>query len=72
MIVEEGQLKGSFKGFKNRNTVFEFRGGRKWQQDTFQYSYHYAYMPHAKVVQEGTSYMLYVDGMSSPVVVRRA
>ncbi len=30
-IVEEGQLKGSFKGFKDRETVFEFHGGGKWR-----------------------------------------
>jgi hypothetical protein len=72
MVIEEGQLKGSFKGFKNRDTVFEFRGGRKWRQAVYQYSYHYAYMPSAKVVQEGGSYMLYIEGMDAPVEVRRA
>jgi hypothetical protein len=44
-IVEEGQLKGSFKGFKNRDTVFEFNAGRgKWRQNEYKYHYHYAYM----------------------------
>lgn len=32
MIVEQGQLKGSFKGFKSRDTIFKFTNGHKWQQ----------------------------------------
>jgi len=70
MIHAEGQLKGSFKGFKNKDTIFEFYGGRKWRQAVYQYQYHYAYMPQAKVVEEGGRYMLYVDGISEPVEVR--
>jgi hypothetical protein len=72
MVVTEGQLKGSFKGFKNRDTIFEFYGGRTWQQAEYKYHYHYAYMPRAKVVQEGGRYMLYVEGISDPVEVRPA
>lgn len=72
MAIEQGQLKGSFKGFKDRDTIFEFMGGGKWRQAVYQYSYYYAYMPNAKVVQEGGSYMLYVDGMDDHVEVRRA
>ncbi|ANH33956.1 hypothetical protein [Ralstonia pseudosolanacearum] len=70
-IVEEGQLKGTFYGFKNRDTVFEFYNGRKWRQNEYHYSYHYAYRPDAKVVDEGGRYMLYVEGMSAAVEVRR-
>jgi len=49
MLIEEGQLKGSFKGFKNRDVIFEFYGGHKWRQAEYKYYYHYAYMPRAKV-----------------------
>ena len=68
-IVEEGQLKGSFKGFHNRHTVFEFSGGGKWKQNEYKYYYHYAYMPSAKVVEEGGSCYLEVDGMNDTVEV---
>ena len=72
MIAAEGQLKGSFRGFKNRDTTFEFQGGKTWRQAVYRYHYHYAYMPRAKVVQEGGRYMLYVEGMIDPVEVRPA
>lgn len=74
MIIVEGQLKGAFKGFKNRDTIFEFYNGnpKTWKQAEYKYLYHYAYMPHAKVVHEGGRYVLYVDGVADSVEVRRA
>ena len=72
MVVAEGKLKGTFKGFKNRETVFEFYGGSTWRQAVYKYHYHYAYMPEAKVVQESGRFMLYVNGVNEPVEVRRA
>lgn len=70
-IVQEGRLKGAFKGFKNRDTVFEFYGGGVWRQNEYKYHYHYAYMPDAKVIDEGGWYRLYVDGIDDGVEVRR-
>lgn len=72
MIISDGQLKGSFQGFRNRDTVFEFYGGRVWRQVEYKYVYHYAYMPRAKVVQESGRYMLYIEGMQECVEVRPA
>lgn len=71
MIQDQGSLKGAFKGFKDRDTIFEFVGGRKWRQAEYKYLYHYAYMPDAKVVDEGGRCMLYVEGVDEPVEVRR-
>jgi hypothetical protein len=68
-IVDEGLLKGSFRGFHNPDTVFEFSGGGKWRQNEYKYRYHYAYMPSAKVVQEGGTYHLEVAGMDDSVEV---
>ncbi|WP_346837025.1 hypothetical protein [Microbulbifer sp. SAOS-129_SWC] len=70
-IVEEGQLKGSFKGFKNRETVFEFYAGKTWKQNEYKYHYHYAYMPRAKVINEGGRYYLEVEGTNEKVEVKR-
>jgi hypothetical protein len=70
-VIQEGQLKGAFKGFHNRETVFEFYGGGKWRQNEYKYNYYYAYMPFAKVVDRGGAYYLEVDGMSDSVEVVR-
>lgn len=72
MVISEGQLRGAFKGFKDTDTIFEFYGGRKWRQAIYQYEYFYAYMPKAKVVQEGGAYVLKVEGMARSVVVKPA
>lgn len=72
MIVEEGQIKGAFEGFKDTETVFEFYGGHKWRQAVYKYHYYYAYMPRAKIVQEGGRYTLHVEGMNDSIEVRRA
>jgi hypothetical protein len=72
MIVEEGQLKGAFKGFRNRDTIFELYGGHKWKQAEYKYHYHYDYMPHAKVLQDDGRFILQVEGMDDSVEVHRA
>ena len=71
MIVEDGQLRGSFRGFKDRDTVFEFTGGSKWKQAEYKYNYHYDYMPRAKVIQNGGRCILEVEGMTDTVEVHR-
>lgn len=70
-IVVDGQLKGAFKGFKDRETVFEFFGGGKWRQNEYKYQYYYAYMPRAKVIDRGGAYYLQVDGIADAVQVVR-
>lgn len=72
MILEQRQLKGSVQGFRNRDTIFEFYGGKTWRQAEYKYLYYYAYMPHAKVVQEGGRAMLHIEGLSESVEVRPA
>ena len=70
-IIEQGQLKGSFKGFKNRDTTFQFYGGGTWIQATYLYHYHYAYMPKAKVTNEGGLFYLEVEGINEILEVKR-
>jgi hypothetical protein len=70
-VIEEGQLKGSFKGFKDNKTVFKFFGGQKWQQNEYNYNYFYAYMPNAKVIDESGQYYLVVEGMNDKVAVKQ-
>jgi len=70
-VVQEGQLKGAFKGFHDRNTVFEFYGGGAWRQNEYKYFYYYAYMPVARVVDRADGYYLEVDGMDEAVQLVR-
>lgn len=71
MIVERGQLKGGFKGFKNEKTIFEFQNGNKWKQAEFKQNYYYSFMPNAKVIQDGGRFLLEIDGMKDSVEVSR-
>ena len=41
-VIEEGDLRGAFKGFRNRDTIFEFMYGNKWKQNQYKYNYFYA------------------------------
>jgi hypothetical protein len=72
MLVEEGQLKGAFVGFKDQDVIFEFNCGGRWRQTQYKYLYHYAYMPRAKVIEYGGRYLLEVEGIAAGVEVRRA
>lgn len=72
MVVEVGQLKGIFEGFKDQDVIFDFcGGGGRWRQAQYKYCYHYAYMPRAKVIEYGGHYLLEVEGMAVGVEVRR-
>jgi hypothetical protein len=71
MVIYDGRLKGAFKGFRNRDTVFKFTNGQKWRQCVYKYHYHYAYRPAAKIIQTGSGYVLKVDGMNDSVEVAR-
>ncbi len=70
-IMEDGTLKGTFKGFKNRETIFVFINGSKWQQNEDKYHYYYAHKPNAKVIKKPGYYVLEVDGMNDSVKVSR-
>jgi uncharacterized protein YjlB len=67
--VESGQLRGAFKGFKDRDTYFEFTGGGKWRQAVYNYHYYYAYMPDARVLEDRGAYLIEINGMGDTVEV---
>jgi len=68
-VIEQGHLNGSFKGFKNRDTVFQFQKGGTWKQSEYKYQYHYAYRPTARVFEEQGAHWLEGDGMNGSVQV---
>ena len=70
-VLDEGAIISDFDGF-NGHSRFRFESGRVWEQAEYKYSYHYAYRPHAIVVDGVNAVMLHVEGMNEGVRVRRA
>lgn len=54
-VILDGQLKGTFVGF-NDNMLFSFTNNTHWLQKRYQYWYHYAYRPHAKIIEDNGAY----------------
>jgi hypothetical protein len=71
LIIEQGHLKGAFRGFRDTDSVFEFYNGGKWRQNEQKQSFYYAYGPFAKIIEEAGRYRLEVDGMTDSVEVVR-
>lgn len=67
----ESQIDGEFSGWTGE-TVFKLKNGQFWQQARYAYRYHYAYNPRVRVLREGSRHVLWVDGLSEGVEVRRA
>jgi hypothetical protein len=70
-VLEEGTIVSDFNGFDGESR-FEFASGRVWAQAEYKYCYHYAYRPHAMVVDGVDGTVLHVEGMNETVRVRRA
>jgi hypothetical protein len=62
----ESSVKGAWTGWSGQ-TVLELADGTQWQQMEYHYEYQYAYSPDVTIVDD----MMYVDGMSKSVRVRR-
>jgi hypothetical protein len=69
-VLEDGAIVSDFDGFDG-SSRFEFENGRVWEQAEYKYSYHYAYRPHAIVVDGVCGLVLQVEGMNDAVRVRR-
>jgi hypothetical protein len=72
MIIEEGPLKGVIKGFRNKETVFEFLGGNRWIQAVYRKNCHDAFMPHAVIKDIGGRFYIEIDGIGDRIEVRKA
>jgi hypothetical protein len=70
-IVTDGCLAAEFTGWSG-GTVFIFENGEAWKQVVYAYLYHYAYRPHASVLEEHGSHWLEVDGVGERIEVRRS
>jgi hypothetical protein len=68
--VIESQVDGEFNSWDG-DTIVKLTNGQIWQQATYYYEYHYAYMPNVLVYQFGAGYKMKVDGVSEDVDVQR-
>jgi hypothetical protein len=66
----ESHIESDFNG-ADGESVYELTNGQKWEQSRYMYHYHYAYRPKVRIAQEGSGFVMYVQGMSSGIPVRR-
>ena len=64
--IFSGRIVSDFEGF-DENAIFKLSNGTFWVQARYEYWYHYAYMPEAKIIEENGRTFLSVAGRSVPV-----
>lgn len=68
--VIETQINGKFTGWDG-DTIFELTNGQIWQQDSYAYTYHYAYRPKVLIYYVGARYKMTVEGVDGFIYVTR-
>ena len=68
--VIESYIEGNFQGWDGE-TTFKLDNGQIWQQDSYSYTYHYAYHPKVLIYRSGGSYIMKVDGVEKSISVKR-
>ena len=72
-VVIEAEIKGAFGGWKQGNVFVLNRGfHKKWEQVEDRHEFLNAYRPKAKVLRDGSTHYLEVEGMGDMVEVKRA
>lgn len=66
----ESQIDGDFNGWEGE-TIIRLTNGQIWQQTTYHYEYHYAFMPKVLIYKSGRAYKAKVDGTETSVTVTR-
>ena len=64
--IFSGRIVSDFEGF-DENAIFKLSNGTFWVQARYEYWYHYAYMPEAKIIEENGRTFLSVVGRTVPV-----
>jgi len=68
--VYEGNIDGEFTGWEGES-IFKMMDGSVWQQSSYAYTYHYAYMPSVIIFsKDGGTYMK-VEDVDEQIEVRR-
>ena len=68
--IIESQIESDFNGAEGES-VYELTNGQTWEQSRYMYNYHYAYRPKVRIVREGSEHVMYVQGMTRGIPVRR-
>jgi len=68
--VIETQINGKFTGWDG-DTIFELTNGQIWQQDSYAYTYYYAYRPKVLIYYVGGRYKMTVEGVDGFIYVKR-
>lgn len=68
--VIETKIDGEFKGWEGE-TIFKMMNGTIWQQDSYAYTYHYAYMPEVLLYRKSGRIYMKVEGVDSEIAVKR-
>ena len=71
-VVVETEIRSAFNGWKQGN-VFDLNKGyhKKWKQVEDRYQFRSAYRPKAKLIRDGSTHYLEVEGMDDMVEVER-
>ncbi|MBJ8191502.1 hypothetical protein JDS79_32495, partial [Bacillus cereus] len=67
--VIECQINNIFEGWSG-DTKFELTNGQIWQQDEYNYLYHYAYRPNVIIYASQSGDRLNVDGVQQSIKVK--
>jgi hypothetical protein len=68
--IIESQIDGDFNGWEGE-TIIRLTNGQIWQQSSYHYEYHYAFMPKVLIYKSGGAYKAKVDGTETSVSVTR-
>lgn len=69
--VIESSIDGDFEGWVG-DTIFKLTNGQIWEQVSYGYEYHYAFMPEVTIIRtRNNRYKMMVEGMSESIYVER-
>lgn len=62
------KIDGEFNGWDGE-TIFKMMNGTIWQQASYDYTYHYAYMPDVIIYKKGSTYYMKVEDVADEIAV---
>lgn len=68
--VIETKIDGEFEGWEGE-TIFKMMDGSIWQQSSYAYNYHYAYMPDVLIYRKNGNYYMKVEDVEDTIQVTR-